>query len=174
MLRRHRRSSIVALARPPHSHAPSAFVALFLMGRRGPLPTPSARRQRALRAPSVVVGLFAYSLVVHPHPLSAYSAGLALAVLMLPVVVRGDEEDSAHGPFPASRRPASRLSARRSRVVRFSRRAGWVPMQRDGRPAPFTTPSRRTAPLLFTAHQQLQLSGIPSLSRPWNTIPIMI
>jgi phosphate transport system permease protein len=48
--------------------------------------------------PSIVIGVFAYSVVVHPpwaersHGFSAWAGIFALAVLMLPVVVRATEE----------------------------------------------------------------------------------
>ena len=50
-------------------------------------------------APSIALGLFAYALVVAPqHHFSALSASLALAILMLPVVIRTTE--SAVGLIP--------------------------------------------------------------------------
>ena len=43
--------------------------------------------------PSIVVGVFAYAIVVRPmHSYSALSAGVALAIIMIPVVARTAEE----------------------------------------------------------------------------------
>jgi len=39
--------------------------------------------------PSIVVGVFAYAIIVRPmHSYSAFSAGVALAIIMIPVVAR--------------------------------------------------------------------------------------
>src|SRR5204863_6212816 len=43
--------------------------------------------------PSIVIGIFAYTLVVLPmRGFSAYAGGIALSVLMLPIVARTTEE----------------------------------------------------------------------------------
>jgi len=43
--------------------------------------------------PSIVVGIYAYTLIVLPmHGFSAYAGGFALAVIMLPIVARTTEE----------------------------------------------------------------------------------
>src|SRR5579862_133933 len=43
--------------------------------------------------PSIVIGIYAYTLVVLPmHSFSAYAGGFALAVIMLPIVTRTTEE----------------------------------------------------------------------------------
>ena len=43
--------------------------------------------------PSIIVGVFAYALLVRPlHSYSALSAGVALAIIMIPVVARTAEE----------------------------------------------------------------------------------
>ncbi|MDQ6779956.1 MAG: phosphate ABC transporter permease PstA [Candidatus Eremiobacteraeota bacterium] len=43
--------------------------------------------------PSIAIGVFAYTVVVVPqHHFSAFSAGVALAIIMLPIVVRTTEE----------------------------------------------------------------------------------
>ena len=43
--------------------------------------------------PSIVVGIYAYTLIVLPlHTFSAYAGGFALSVLMLPIVARTTEE----------------------------------------------------------------------------------
>jgi len=43
--------------------------------------------------PSIVIGIYAYTLIVLPtHTFSAYAGGFALAVIMLPIVTRTTEE----------------------------------------------------------------------------------
>jgi len=43
--------------------------------------------------PSIVIGIYAYTLVVLPmHSFSAYAGGFALAVIMLPIITRTTEE----------------------------------------------------------------------------------
>jgi phosphate transport system permease protein len=43
--------------------------------------------------PSIVVGVFAYAIIVRPlHSYSAFSAGIALAIIMIPIVARTTEE----------------------------------------------------------------------------------
>src|ERR1700687_371300 len=43
--------------------------------------------------PSIVIGIYAYTLIVLPmHSFSAYAGGFALAVIMLPIVTRTTEE----------------------------------------------------------------------------------
>ena len=69
------------------------LVALFLIERRGPIANAIRFGADVLSGlPSILIGLFAYSvIVVHTH-YSAYSASVALAVLMLPIMIRGNEE----------------------------------------------------------------------------------
>lgn len=46
-----------------------------------------------LSAPSIVIGLFAYAIIVDPSGrFSAYSGGVALALILIPVVVRTTDE----------------------------------------------------------------------------------
>jgi phosphate transport system permease protein len=42
--------------------------------------------------PSVIVGIFAYALIVMPFQLSAYAGAFSLGVLMVPIVMRSSEE----------------------------------------------------------------------------------
>jgi phosphate transport system permease protein len=67
--------------------------------------------------PSIVIGIFAYNLVVRPlgHP-SGWAGAFALAVMMVPVVMRASEE--ALRLVPASLRQASyALAANRAQTV---------------------------------------------------------
>ena len=68
--------------------------------------------------PSIVIGIFAFEVVVRPmhHP-STLAASIALAVLMLPIMVRADEEAIRSVPVDLQEAGAA-LGAPRWRVVR--------------------------------------------------------
>jgi phosphate transport system permease protein len=42
--------------------------------------------------PSIIVGLFVFALLVYGHQQSGYSASIALAIIMLPLIARGSQE----------------------------------------------------------------------------------
>jgi phosphate transport system permease protein len=42
--------------------------------------------------PSIIIGLFIFGLLVYGHQQSGFAAGLALAIIMLPLVARGTQE----------------------------------------------------------------------------------
>ena len=70
-----------------------------------------------LSAPSIVVGLFVYTILVHPMGhFSAISGAVALALLVIPVVVRTTEDMLLLVPG-SMREAASALGAPRSHVV---------------------------------------------------------
>jgi phosphate transport system permease protein len=100
--------------------------------------------------PSIVIGIFAYGVLVRPlHHSSALAAGLALAVLMVPIMIRGNEEALRAVPDDLWEAGVA-LGARRSRV------AGRILLREGlGRivTANLLAASRavgETAPLLFT------------------------
>jgi len=48
--------------------------------------------------PSIVVGIFAYAVLVRPmHSFSALAGGFALGIIMIPLVTRTTEGDGAAG-----------------------------------------------------------------------------
>ena len=68
--------------------------------------------------PSIVIGIFAYEVVVRPmHHASGLAASIALAILMLPIMVRADEEAIRSVPVDLQEAGAA-LGAPRWRVVR--------------------------------------------------------
>ena len=68
-----------------------------------------------LSAPSILIGLFIYALVVQPvGHFSGYAGGLALAVILLPVVVRTSEEALQLVPIRCAK-PAWRWACRAGR-----------------------------------------------------------
>ncbi len=79
----------LAMAAPP-----GLLTALFLFERPGRLPALLRFGADVLSGvPSIVIGIVAYEVVVRPmHGASTLAASIALAVLMLPIMVRADEE----------------------------------------------------------------------------------
>src|SRR3984957_6857292 len=104
-----------------------------------------------LSAPSILIGLFVYQLLVAPmHGFSAYAGVAALAVIVIPVVVRTTENMLLLVPNPL-REAAAALGTPRSHVIRTvtwkAARAGIV----TGVLLAVARISGETAPLLFTA-----------------------
>ena len=104
-----------------------------------------------LSAPSIVIGLFVYELLVVPiGHFSALAGGVALAILGVPIVVR-TTEDMLNLVPNALREAASSLGMPRSLVIRHiaysAVRAGMV----TGILLAIARISGETAPLIFTA-----------------------
>ena len=103
-----------------------------------------------LSAPSIIIGLFVYGAVVVPMgKFSGYAGALALAVIVIPVVVRTTEDMLLLVPNPL-REAASALGLPRSLVIRRvayrAARAGLM----TGLLLAIARVSGETAPLLFT------------------------
>jgi phosphate transport system permease protein len=148
------------------------LVALFLIERRGPIANAIRFGADILSGlPSILIGLFAYSvIVVHTH-FSAYSASVALAVLMLPIMIRGDEEAMRTVPNELWEAGLA-LGARQSRVVRSVVVRGSIPGLVTANLLALARAVGETAPLLFTAIGS-QIFSL-SLNQPMNAIPIVI
>jgi phosphate transport system permease protein len=104
-----------------------------------------------LSAPSIIIGLFIYGAVVVPMgSFSAIAGALALAVIVIPVVVRTTEDMLLLVPNPL-REAASALGLPRSLVIRRvayrAARAGII----TGVLLATARVAGETAPLLFTA-----------------------
>jgi phosphate transport system permease protein len=104
-----------------------------------------------LSAPSIIIGLFIYGAVVVPMgAFSAIAGSLALAVIVIPVVVRTTEDMLLLVPGPL-REAASALGVPRSLVIRRiayrAARAGII----TGVLLATARVAGETAPLLFTA-----------------------
>ncbi len=122
--------------------------------------------------PSIVIGVAAYALIVVPMGrFSATAGGVALAILMLPTIVRATEEVVRLVP-QSYRAAALALGAPRWRVVQnvvlpaASRGIATAAMLAIARA------SGETAPLLFTALGNRFWST--SLDRPIASLPVMI
>ncbi|MBU6266549.1 MAG: phosphate ABC transporter permease PstA [Sphingomonadales bacterium] len=104
-----------------------------------------------LSAPSILIGLFVYELMVRPfHGFSAYAGAVALALLATPVVTRTTEDILRLQPG-ALREAGMALGAGRGLVIRSiiwkASRTGLV----TGGLLGFARISGETAPLLFTS-----------------------
>jgi phosphate transport system permease protein len=132
--------------------APAGLLtALFLFERAG-------RVSGALRfsadvlsgVPSIIIGIFAFEVVVRPmHRPSTLAASLALAVLMLPIMVRASEEAIRSVAVDLQEAGAA-LGASRSRVVRSVVLRGSLPGLISGNLLALARVTGETAPLLFT------------------------
>jgi len=121
--------------------------------------------------PSIVVGLFVYAIMVVGHGYSALAGGVALAILMLPVVVRTTEEMLKL--VPKSLREASLgLGATEWKttfsVLLPSAMTGIV----TGLMLAIARVAGETAPLLFTALGSNSLST--ALDKPMASLPLVL
>ena len=124
-----------------------------------------------LSAPSIVVGLFIYEVMVRPLGFSGLSGGVALAVIVLPVVVRTTEDMLILVPNQL-REAAAALGMPRSyiiaRVCYQAAKAGMI----TGVLLAVARISGETAPLLFTAFGNSQWST--DLTAPMASLPHVI
>ena len=100
--------------------------------------------------PSIVIGVFAYGIVVLHFQFSALAGGFALAVMMLPLVMRTTEELLLLVPSTL-REGALALGATRSRAVLTVVLPAALPGIVTGILLALARVSGETAPLLFTA-----------------------
>lgn len=125
-----------------------------------------------LSAPSIVVGLFIYSMVVaRMHTFSGWSGVLALALIVVPVVIRTTENMLSLVPN-ALREAAYALGTPKWRVILTitlkSARAGVI----TGILLAVARISGETAPLLFTALSNQFWSA--DLGHPMASLPVTI
>jgi phosphate transport system permease protein len=125
-----------------------------------------------LSAPSIVVGLFIYQVVVAPMGhFSALAGGVALAVLVIPVVVRTTEDMLTLVPN-SLREAATSIGLPRSlaitRICYRAARAGML----TGVLLAVARISGETAPLLFTSLNNQFWST--NLNAPISSLPVVI
>lgn len=125
-----------------------------------------------LSAPSIVVGLFIYEVVVRPlGHFSGIAGSLALAVLVIPVVVRTTEDMLLTVPREL-REAATALGLPRSHVIANvsyrAARAGII----TGILLAVARISGETAPLLFTALNNQFFST--DMNAPLSSLPVVI
>lgn len=123
-------------------------------------------------APSIVVGVFVYSIVVMPmHGFSGLAGAIALAIIMVPVVVRTTEEILLLVP-DSLREAALALGAPYWRVVvQVCYRRALAGMT-TGILLAVARVSGETAPLLFTALNSPFWS--PSITKPVATLNVTL
>ncbi len=125
-----------------------------------------------LSAPSIVIGLFVYAVVVSRfHSFSGWAGVLALALIVIPVVIRTTENMLQLVP-PGLREAAYALGAPKWKVITSitlrAARSGVV----TGILLAVARISGETAPLLFTAlNNQFWTSD---LSKPMASLPVTI
>ena len=127
-----------------------------------------------LSAPSIVVGLFIYEVMVAPMGhFSAWAGAVALSVLVVPVVVRTTEDMLALVP-KEQREAASALGMPLyyviTRVSYRAARAGII----TGVLLAIARISGETAPLLFTALNHQFFADFPYLNAPMASLPVVI
>ncbi len=139
--------------------------------------TPTARILRVsidllTSVPSIVIGLFAYALVVVPMKgYSAWAGGFALSIVMVPIVARSTEEilklvpRSVHEAGLALGLPRWKVLIR---LIIPGVRAGIT----TGILLALARVSGETAPLLFTAFSNS--FGFRGLSAPTASLPVQI
>jgi phosphate transport system permease protein len=122
--------------------------------------------------PSIVIGIFAYSLVVLPvKHFSTLAGGVALAIMVVPITVRSTEEFLRAVPGTL-REGAMALGASKWRtiatVVLPAASGGII----TGMLLSLARVAGETAPLLFTAFSNRYWS--PGWSQPIASLPVMI
>ena len=125
-----------------------------------------------LSAPSIVIGLFIYAVVVNPaHTFSAYAGVLALALIVIPVVIRTTENMLQLVPS-GLREAAYALGAPKWKVILSitlkAARAGVI----TGILLAVARIAGETAPLLFTALSNQFWTS--SLGQPMASLPVTI
>jgi phosphate transport system permease protein len=125
-----------------------------------------------LSAPSIVIGLFVYEVMVYPMGhFSGWAGAVALALIVIPVVVRTTEDMLLLVPNPL-REAATALGLPRAYLIRHvcyrAARAGML----TGVLLAIARISGETAPLLFTALNNQFWST--NLNAPMASLPVVI
>jgi phosphate transport system permease protein len=129
----------------------SLLAALFLFERSGRLAAGLRFSADVLTGvPSIIIGIFAYALLVLPlHQFGNLAAAFALAVLMLPIMIRADEEAMRTIALDLWEAGIA-LGARRGRVARSVVLRGALPDLVTGNLLAIARAVGETAPLLLT------------------------
>jgi phosphate transport system permease protein len=122
--------------------------------------------------PSIVIGVFAYGVVVLPlGHFSAFAGGFALGVMMLPLVMRTTEELLLLVP-PTLREGALALGATRARAVFTVVLPAAFPGIVTGILLAIARVAGETAPLLFTSLNNAYFSTDPR--QPISTLTVQV
>ncbi len=125
-----------------------------------------------LSAPSIIVGLFVYSVIVVPMGhFSGWAGAAALAVIMIPVVVRTTEDMLRLVPN-SLREAAAALGAPKWRIIVTVTYRAAIQGMLTGVLLALARISGETAPLLFTALNN-QFSSA-NMNAPMANLPVVI
>jgi phosphate transport system permease protein len=125
-----------------------------------------------LSAPSIIIGLFVYAIVVVPMGhFSAWAGAVALAIIMIPVVVR-TTEDMLNLVPSTLREAAAALGAPKWKIVTTVIYRSAVQGMLTGVLLAVARISGETAPLLFTALNNQFWST--DLNAPMANLPVVI
>lgn len=125
-----------------------------------------------LSAPSIVIGLFVYEVMVAPMGhFSGYAGAVALAVIVIPVVVRTTEDMLTLVPDTLREAAASIGLPRAHMIVRIAYRAARAGIV-TGILLAIARISGETAPLLFTALNN-QFWSV-DMNAPMPSLPVVI
>jgi phosphate transport system permease protein len=125
-----------------------------------------------LSAPSIIVGLFIYEvMVIRMGHFSAWAGSMALAVIVIPVVVRTTEDMLSLVPN-SLREAASALGAPKWKVIVFVAYRAAVQGMLTGVMLAVARIAGETAPLLFTALNNQFFSS--NMNGPMANLPVVI
>jgi phosphate transport system permease protein len=125
-----------------------------------------------LSAPSIIIGLFVYAIVVVPMGhFSAWAGSVALAIIMIPVIVRTTEDMLSLVPTTL-REAAAALGAPKWKIIVTVTYRSAVQGMLTGVLLAVARISGETAPLLFTALNN-QFSST-NLNAPMANLPVVI
>ncbi|HEY7337406.1 MAG TPA: phosphate ABC transporter permease PstA [Bryobacteraceae bacterium] len=121
--------------------------------------------------PSIVVGIFAYAIIVTRVGFSTLAGGVALSVMMIPIALRSTEEFLRSVPV-SLREGAMALGATKSRTIATVVVPAAIRGLISGMMLNLARVAGETAPLLFTAFGNQFWS--PGWRQPTATLPTMI
>jgi phosphate transport system permease protein len=122
--------------------------------------------------PSIVIGIFAYLMVVVPlKSFSALAGGVALSIIMLPIIVKTSEEILKLVPNHL-REAGLALGLPRWKVILFIILKGSIANLLTGIILAISRAAGETAPLLFTAFGNMYLNY--NMKEPMATLPVQI
>jgi phosphate transport system permease protein len=125
-----------------------------------------------LSAPSIIIGLFVYAVLVVPMGhFSAWAGSVALAIIMIPVIVRTTEDMLTLVPN-ALREAAAALGAPKWKIIVMVTYRSAVQGMLTGVLLAVARISGETAPLLFTALNNQFWSS--NLNQPMANLPVVI
>jgi len=122
--------------------------------------------------PSIVMGIFAYTVVVLPmHSFSAVAGGLALGAMLIPIVLRSTEEFMRAVPR-SMREGALALGANKWRAIATVVVPAAIRGIATGMLLSLARVAGETAPLLFTSFGNPYWSS--GFRQPTSSLPVMI